>query len=363
MTAMGPYFTELFGNPHSNEHVFGQRASEVVELARSQVARLIGAEPDEIVFTSGATEANNLAILGVARKETLRGRDTILASVIEHASVLETAQHSGLNLRLIPVDHQGFLQMNALRSMLDERVRLVSIGWVNNEIGTIQNIAEVAEAVRAAGALLHVDAAQALTAVKVNVSQIGIDFLSLSSHKAYGPKGIGALYISPSQERHLKPLFYGGGQERGLRAGTLPTPLCAGFGAACAILHEEGEAERMRVEDTRDQLFASIRLALPDVQLIGPMTPRHPSNLSLRLPVEDARDVLQMVRTRVACSTGSACHSGDELPSHVLSGVGLPISAARQVIRLGVGRFTRHDDCEDAVRILADAVSACKAMR
>ena len=229
---------------------------------------------------------------------------------------------------------------------------------MNNEIGATQDIASLGAAVHQVGGLMHVDAAQALSAIEMRVAQLPVDFVSLSSHKTYGPKGIGALYVAPSRMQLLRPLMYGGGQENGLRAGTLPTPLCVGFGAACAILRAHGDEERARIGKLRDQLLDLLRRIDARICLVGPTAHRHSGNLSIRLPVPDARDVIQLLQGKMACSTGSACHSGTELPSHVLLSIGLPVREARQVLRLGIGRFTTHQDCERAAKILAAAVNA-----
>ena len=359
-SAMEPHFGEIFGNPHSSEHAFGRRAYVAVETARAQIASLIGAEPEDIAFTSGATESNNLAILGLARNDQLVGRDTIIVSTIEHSSVLEAARHSGLRVVSIEVDSEGFVDADRLKACLNERVRLVSIGWVNNEIGAIQNVASLGSAVHEVGALVHVDAAQALSCLEMEVGQLPVDFVSLSSHKAYGPKGVGALYIAPGRAPLLRPLMYGGGQENGLRAGTLPTPLCVGFGSACGILRVHGDAERARIRNLRDHFLNLLRSVDASIRLVGPTNHRHPGNLSIRLPVADARDVIQLVHDHLACSSGSACHSGTELPSHVLLSIGLPVLEARKVLRLGIGRFTTEQDCERAAKILAAAITACR---
>ena len=361
IAAMAPYFSEVFGNPHSAEHSFGHRAHDAVEIARAQVAAAIAAEPEDIIFTSGATEANNLAILGIARSELLVDRDTILVSAIEHSSVLEAARHSGLRVVSVKVTRDGFVDRTYFEAHLSERVRLVSFGAANNEIGVLQDIEALGSAAREFGALVHVDAAQALTAMSLNLSAVPVDFASLSSHKAYGPKGIGALYAAPGRARLLKPLIYGGGQESGMRAGTLPTPLCVGFGAACSILRNIGAEERARIENLRNYLYSRLKTLQLEVNLVGPTAMRHPANLSLVLPVSDARDALQLMQSQLACSTGSACHSGTELPSHVLLATGMPVSKARRVLRLGLGRFTTESDCDRAAEILAAAISRCSA--
>lgn len=359
LESMRPYFSERYANPHSAEHAFGRTAHEAIETARSRIAACIGCDAQDLIFTSGATESNNLAILGTTKGRPV-DRDTILVSAIEHASVIEAARASGLQVKLLPVDPQGHVILQELDAQLNDRVRLVSVGFVNNEIGTIQAVTEIGARVQRSGALFHVDAAQALTAVTIRAHEMPIDFLSLSSHKTYGPKGIGALYIAPGRHGHVKPLVHGGGQERGLRAGTLPTPLCVGFGAACCLILEGGEAERVAVRTLRDALMLELRRRIPDAALVGPVDARHPGNLSLQLPVTDARDLVQAVHHQLACSTGSACHSGSELPSHVLLGIGMTTMEARHVLRLGVGRFTTQSECELAADLLASALADCR---
>jgi cysteine desulfurase len=353
--AMLPYYEAEFGNPHSGEHLHGQSAFAAIEIARSEIANCIGADDDDVLFTSGASEANNLAILGTARSHTGR-RTKILVSKIEHSSVLEAASASGLEVMYIPVDCDGQVDLGWLASALSDRVLLVSVGFVNNEIGTIQDITQIASLVQSSGALFHVDAAQAITSVPICMSDYGVDFMSLSSHKAYGPKGIGALYIAPGRRTRLQPLIFGGGQEHGLRAGTLPTPLCVGFGAACSMLREIGEAERRAVGALRDYFFSRLRSLIPGIELVGHRHQRHPGNLSLRLPIDDARNLIQLLQPKLSCSTGSACHSGTDSPSHVLTNIGLSVCDARRVVRLSLGRFTSQEECDSATRLIQSAV-------
>jgi len=363
LDAMLPHFREEFGNAHSGEHLFGRRARKAVDLAREQIGLCVGSDPEDIVFVSGATEANNLAILGTTRAHT-GTRDTIIVSTIEHSSVLEAAAASGYRVLPIPVDGSGFLNMEAFEQALSDRVLLVSVGAVNNEIGVIQDIGAIGQLAHTAGALVHVDAAQALAALRLQLFDLPVDFVSLSAHKAYGPKGIGALYIAPGNRKHLRCLLQGGGQERGIRAGTLPTALCVGFGAACEILTQLDGEEFRRVAALRDQLFEGIARLSPRSELVGSMAPRHPGNLSIRLPVEDARDVVERLQLDIACSTGSACNSGSELPSHVLLALGMSTTEARRVIRLGIGRFTTAASIDRAAKLLSDAiqdVSACNS--
>jgi cysteine desulfurase len=357
--AMLPYYEAEFGNPHSGEHLHGQSAATAIESARGEIANCIGADEDDVIFTSGASEANNLAILGTARAHTGK-RTKILVSKIEHSSVLEAASASGLEVIHIPVDCDGQVDLGWLASALSDQVLLVSIGFVNNEIGIIQDIAKISQLVQKCGAFFHVDAAQALTSCAINVSDHSIDYMSLSSHKAYGPKGIGVLYVAPGRRANLQPVIFGGGQEHGLRSGTLPTPLCVGFGVACSIIQGSGELERVRVAACRNYFLARIRSLLPETRLVGPTVNRHPGNLSLRMPVRDARDLVQVLRPRLSCSTGSACHSGSDEPSHVLTNIGLSAPEARGVIRLSLGRFTSERECDDAAAALAESIAELK---
>jgi cysteine desulfurase len=356
LDAMLPYYEAEFGNPHSGEHLHGQSAAAAIESARGEIANCIGTDEDDVIFTSGASEANNLAILGTARAHTGK-RTKILVSKIEHSSVLEAASASGLEVIHIPVGSDGQVDLGWLDSALSDQVLLVSVGFVNNEIGTIQDIARIASLVQACGALFHVDAAQALTGSAICVSDYPVDFMSLSSHKAYGPKGIGALYVAPGNRVNLRPLIFGGGQEHGLRAGTLPTPLCVGFGAACSLIRRNGELERDSVAARRHYFLERIRTLIPGTVVMGPDSFRHPGNLSLKLPISDARDLVQLIRLAVSCSTGSACHSGSDEPSHVLTSIGLSRAEARKVIRLSLGRFTSLADCDRAAEALAEATA------
>jgi cysteine desulfurase len=362
LEAMLPYFREDFGNAHSGENLFGRRARDAVDLAREMIGQCVGSGANEIVFVSGATEANNLAVLGTSRGHS-GTRDTILVSSIEHSSVLESAGASGRRVVYIPVDRNGFLDIDALKEALTDRVLLVSFGAVNNEIGTIQDLSTIGQLAQSTGALVHIDAAQALAAMRLRLTELPVDFVSLSAHKAYGPKGIGALYVAPGCRRHLGRLFYGGGQERGLRPGTLPTALCVGFGAACEIVKDFDGEEFRTIAALRNSFLERITDLVPGVELVGPITQRHPGNLSIRLPVQDARDVVERLHSHVACSTGSACHSGSELPSHVLSAIGMSTADSRRVIRLGLGRFSTSAACDRAAEAIAAAIEDVLAAR
>lgn len=363
--AMRPWFMEECGNPHASDHAFGWAAHRAVERAREQIAYLIGSEPDEVIFTSGATEANNLALFGVARG--LRPyRNELLVSTIDHASVLEPAralQHEGFRVRLLPVKNDGGIHLDRVRAELSDRVALVSVIAVNNEIGTIQPLAELAALCHEAGALFHTDSAQALTATGLNVHAIEVDLMSLSGHKAYGPKGIGALYIRAGLPVRLSPLLFGGGQERGLRPGTLPTALCVGLGEACVVLGREGAVERGRLQRLSVQFLQLLRDKLPSVTVNGGTDNRHPGNLNLCFPSLDAASVVEALQPDLACSTGSACHSGAIEPSHVLTALGLPPHHARASIRFGIGRFTTESDIESAACLIVDAINRVHAVQ
>jgi cysteine desulfurase len=350
------------GNPHSDEHAFGWSARDAVERARSAIANLVDAHPEDIVFTSGATEANNLAILGAAERASA-GRDTILVSAIEHASVLEPARllsRRGFKVVVLPVDSEGRLQAPAFEQALNDRVLLVSVAAVNNEVGTLQDIHTIGARCRSVGALFHTDAAQALTGCALPLGAMPVDLASLSSHKAYGPAGIGALYVGPNVIDRIAPQILGGAQQSGLRSGTLPTALCIGFGRACEILSATGEAERNRVASLRDRFWRVLSNAIPDAVLNGPnlSTPRHPGNLNVAFLNVDARDLIQRVQPQLACSTGSACHSGTEEPSHVLAALGLDEKRARSSLRLSIGRQTTDDEVVRATQVLLAAVLA-----
>jgi cysteine desulfurase len=356
LDAMQPWFGRP-GNPHSEEHSFGWQARTGVDEAKGKVASLIGAAPEDIVFTSGATEANNIAVLGIMRFPR-NGRHRLIASAIEHASVLEPAlalKVIGIQTELAPVNADGILNRESFLRILDEDVRLVSVGAVNGEIGTIQDLAWIADRCHEKGALLHADCAQALTASPSLIAKSGADLISLSAHKAYGPQGIGALYVSPGIAPLISQIAFGGGQQFGIRPGTLSTALCVGFGVACELLSRYGNEEINRVRKLRDSFFEMAEMKLPNVKINGPLTNRHPGNISLQLPDMDARDLIQRMQPEVALSTGSACHSGSQTPSHVLTAIGLSTEEAISTVRLGFGRFTTPKEIEFAISALAEA--------
>ncbi len=357
VAAMLPWFTERFGNPHSAEHAMGHEAADAIEVARAEVARLIGAEPREVVLTSGATEANNIAIKGAARHALRVGdeRRRVVTVATEHKCVLESVADladEGFEPVVLSVGADGRLDPDALRAALAVPTLLVSVMAVNNETGVVQDVAALAAVAREAGALFHTDAAQAAGKVPLDVG--GIDLLSISAHKLYGPKGIGALYVRRRPRVRLAPLFSGGGQERGLRSGTLPTPLAVGFGEACRLARAEMAGEAERLAGLRDRLLAALRRDLPGVRLNGSAAHRIPGNLNLTFPGAGALDLLRAVPDLCA-STGSACSSAEVEPSYVLRAMGLPPGEAARTLRLGLGRFTSAADVDFAAAALARA--------
>ena len=363
VVAMTPYYAESFGNPHSSDHSLGWESASAVEKAAACVARLIGADVDEITFTSGATESNNLALLGLGRRATEGKRRRILVSAIEHKCVLAAVrvlqEQFGFLVELIPVDAEGFVEVPALEEALDDDVLAVSIMAVNNEIGTIQDIGRIAELVRSYGAVFHCDAAQAPLAMNMGSMASQADMLSLSAHKMYGPKGIGAIYIARELQDQIEPLIYGGGQQNGLRSGTVPVPLCVGMGAAADIFAAtEAEEKRAQLCRRRD-MFVEMLTRLPwPIALNGPQgQTRHPGNANIRFAEFSAYDILSALQPHLAASTGSACTSGIPEPSHVLRAIGLSGEEAESSIRFSLGFGTTAADLEEAVRLITEALT------
>lgn len=357
VAAMLPWFSDQFGNPHSIEHVMGRAADAAVELARAEVAGLIGADSREIVFTSGATESNNLAIKGAARHAIRMGdpRRRIVTVETEHKCVLESVTDlaaEGFDPVFLPVRGDGRLDPDRLAAALAVPTLLVSIMAVNNETGVIQDIRELTALTHAHGALFHSDAAQAAGKIPVDVG--GIDLLSISGHKLYGPKGVGALYVRRRPRVRLEPLFSGGGQERGLRAGTLPAPLLIGLGLACRLAAAEMEADSIRIAALRQRLFAALQDALPGLRLNGSTDHRIAGNLNLTFPAATAA-ALMGAAPELCVSTGSACSSAHVEPSYVLRAMGLSADAAARSLRIGIGRFTSPADIDAAAELLIAA--------
>ena len=323
---MLPYFTRAFGNPHSRQHARGWAAEDAVEAARRQVAALIGAPARDIIFTSGATEANNLAIKGAARRDP--GRNEIVTCATEHKCVLEACrslEREGFRLTVLPVTESGLIDLDQLAAALNARTALVSVMAVNNEIGVIQPIAEIARLVHQHGALFHTDAAQAAGKIALDVEAMNIDLMSISGHKLYAPMGIGALYVRRQPGPRLQPLFDGGGQERGLRSGTLPLPLCVGLGVACDIARDEMEEESERLVVLRDRLHEALRARLLDIHVNGDLAQRVAGNLNIAFPGVDAEDLMMEVKERGG-----------------VVGLGLHVGGDRAVLRASRARPSRR---------------------
>jgi cysteine desulfurase len=361
--AMSPYWEIEFGNPHSSKHAFGWRADDAVQRARQSIAELLGADADEIVFTSGATEANNLAILGLLGHRNV-DRKRVIVSAIEHKCVLESArQLSRLGYQVVqaPVGRSGLVDLETLAELIDDNTELVSIMAVNNEIGTIQPIEKISTLCRKAGILLHCDAAQAGAAFEIDVVRLGVDMLSLSGHKLYGPKGIGSLYVSHAVRHQLRPIIHGGGQEGGLRSGTLPVPLCVGFGTAADILRDRLPFEQSSLQGKREAFLQALEANGVDFTVNGEGERRHPGNLNLRLRGVDAEILTANLQPNVAISTGAACTSGIPEPSHVLRAIGLTAEEAGECVRIGFGRFTTEDQSREGARLLAEMARSLMA--
>lgn len=362
--AMMPYFTEMFGNPHSTNHLYGYEAEAAVEYARERIAGVIGAEPREIIFTSGATESNNLAIKGAGYFQDrleMGAKRHIVTALTEHKCVLESArrlERQGFRVTWLGVDGDGRIDLEDLKGALTDETLLVSIMAANNEIGTLAPLAEIGALCRARGAMFHTDAAQAFGKIPLDVDAMNIDLMSISAHKVYGPKGIGALYVRRRPRVRLEPLIDGGGQERGLRSGTLPAPLCVGFGEAAAIAGQEMAAEALRMQALRDRLRDGLLAGLKDVILNGPGPngPRLPNNLNVSFAGVDA-GVLMADLKELAVSSGSACSTASVEPSYVLRAIGLSDELSRASLRFGIGRFNTEADIEAAIAQIVDAAT------
>ena len=352
--AMLPYLHGEFGNPHS-VHPFGWTAAEGVLDAAHAVAALIGAAPGEIVFTSGATEANNLAIQGAARSDGRRGNH-IVTTAIEHKCVLNTAlwfQRVGFDVDVVGVGRNGVLDPARVADAIRPDTAIVSVMLANNEIGTLQPVAEVGAVARERGVVMHTDAAQAVGKIPVDVEELNTDLLSLSAHKLYGPKGIGALYVSRQCPVDLVPLILGGAQQAGRRAGTVPAFLCVGLGEACRIAQEEMNSDRVHSLAARTAFLATLQKQLDGIVVNGDMNRRLPGNLNLQFPGVEADSLLTALQGRIAASTGSACNAGLIEPSYVLTALGLSPGEVRSSIRFGFGRFSSLDHLESAASLLA----------
>ncbi len=364
LEAMLPYFTEQFGNAASRQHVFGWTADDAVETARHHVARLIGARAKEIVFTSGATEANTLALRGAVAARRDRGAHVVTLAT-EHKAVLDTCARlgrDGVDVTVLPVEADGRIDVARVASALRDDTALASVMTANNEIGVLQPIAELARLCRARGVWLHTDAVQAVGHVPFDVEALGVDLASMSAHKMYGPKGVGALYVRRSPKVVLEPQTVGGGQEQGLRAGTLNVPAIVGFGAAAAIAREGLAAEQARVGALRDRLLAGLTRELEGVVVSGSITERLPHNLHVRFAGVDGEALMTSLADDVAVSSGAACASGSREPSHVMTALGLDVVDRWGAARFGLGRGTSAEEIDRAVACVVERVTRLRAM-
>lgn len=361
--AMLPYFTEIYGNAASVSHRFGWDAAEALDRARAQVAAAIGAEAKEIIFTSGATESNNLALKGALPALKRRG-DHLITAASEHKSVLEVAhrlEREGWKLTVVPCDETGMVTAEAVEAAIQPETVLVSIMTANNEVGTINPIREIGALCRDRKIVFHTDATQAVGKVDIDVRDDGIDLLSLSGHKIYGPKGIGALYVRRRDPQvRLRPMIDGGGHERGLRGGTPAVPLIVGLGAAVELAMNERSVDLPRIRALRDRLEKGIRDRVPDIQLNGHPTKRLDGNLNYSFGCVDG-EALMIAMRDVAVSSGSACTSAEPEPSHVLRAMGRDEEAARASLRFGVGRFNTVEDIDFAINTVAEAAARLRA--
>ncbi|MEE9161563.1 MAG: aminotransferase class V-fold PLP-dependent enzyme, partial [Candidatus Neomarinimicrobiota bacterium] len=362
MAAMQPYFSEMFGNAASKNHAFGREASDAVEQARAQVAGLIGAAPGEIVFTSGATESDNLAVKGVAQHQDGSGHH-IITLTTEHKAVLDpcASMHGdGFDVTYLEVGESGLVDLHLLERAITDRTILVSVMHANNEIGVIQDVGEIGALCRRRGISFHVDGAQSVGKIPVDVKGLNIDLLSISGHKIYAPKGIGALYVRRGKPTlRLQPQIDGGGHERGLRSGTLPVPLIVGLGEACEISGREMKTEGIRLGALRDRLVAELQSGLDGVGLNGDAATRLPGNANLSFGQVDAEALLQEL-PHIALSTGSACTTANLEPSHVLRALGLDHETSLSSVRFGLGRFTTE---EEVATTIQDVMAAVKRLR
>lgn len=361
---MTPYFTEIFGNSASRNHAFGWQAEEAVETARKQVADLIGATSKEIIFTSGATESNNLAIKGIAEMYQEKGNH-IITIATEHKAVLDSCKHlekQGCRVTYLPVDKDGLIDPEDIRKAITDKTILISVMTANNEIGVIQPIAEIGKIARQHGVIMHTDAVQAVGKIPFNVNELNVDLVSLTAHKMYGPKGVGALYVRRKNPRvMLSPMIDGGGHERGMRSGTLNVPGIVGLGKAAELARLELSTESVRMATLRDRLKDGIMNAIPDVYINGHPTKRLPGNLNISFAYVEGESLLMGIGD-IAVSSGSACTSASLEPSYVLKALGVGEELAHSSIRFGLGRFNTEEEVDFAINKVVEAVNKLREL-
>ncbi len=363
LDAMMPAMCGAFGNPHSKTHKYGWDAADAVEHARAQVAHLVGADPKELVFTSGATESNNIAVKGVAHFYR-EHKKHVITTVTEHKCVLDSCRHlqqEGFDVTFLPVQKDGLISLDELEAAIRPDTALVSVMHVNNEIGVVQPIKEIGKLCRERKVFFHVDAAQAVGKIPVDVNELNIDLMSISGHKIYGPKGVGALYVRRRPRVRLEPVFSGGGQERGLRSGTLPHTLAIGLGAACEIAEREMERDAAHIERLSRRMVDAIESRIPHVVFNGSMESRYAGNLNVSFSYVEGESLLMALKD-VAVSSGSACTSASLEPSYVLRALGVDEEMAHTSIRFGIGRFTTEEEVDYAVEMCVKHVERLRQM-
>lgn len=356
--AMLPFWAMRYGNPHSRSHVYGWDAEEATEIARKQVANIIGASEKEIIFTSGATESNNLAVKGIA-KFYGKKKKHIITTQIEHKCILASCRElegEGFEVTYLATDEEGRISLKELEAAMREDTMLVSVMMVNNEIGTIQDVNAIGDMCRSRGIFFHTDAAQAVGKIPVNVEEMKVDLMSISGHKIYGPKGVGALYVRRKPRVRLRPMMDGGGQERGMRSGTLSPPLCVGLGAACEVAMQEMAADEAHVTALSERMTKALTERVPEIKLNGHPKHRYIGNLNYSFSCVEGESLLMALAKDISVSSGSACTSASLEPSYVLRAIGVGEELAHTSLRFGIGRFTTEEEVDNAIEAIVREV-------
>ncbi|MBN8512278.1 MAG: IscS subfamily cysteine desulfurase [Rickettsiales bacterium] len=363
LEAMIPFFSNNFGNPHSRSHQYAWEAEEACEIARYKVAHLIGANPKEVIFTSGATESNNMALKGIASFYGSK-KNHIITVATEHKCVIDTCRHlenDGFKVTYLPVQPNGIVDLNILEEAITENTMLVSVMAVNNEIGVIQPLREIGEICRRKGAFFHSDIAQAFGKIPINVEELNLDLASISGHKIYGPKGIGALYVRRKPRVRILPIINGGGQERGLRSGTLATPLVVGLGKAAEIASSQMEKDFNHVQNLFNKFVDTIQKNADEIILNGDRKQRYPGNVNLSFSYIEGESMILAIKD-LAVSSGSACTSSSLEPSYVLRALGVDDALAHTSIRFGFGRFTTEDEVDYAAQLVLSRINSLREL-
>jgi len=364
LEAMMPYFTEKFGNPHSRSHQYGWETEDAIETARKQIAALINASPKEVIFTSGATESNNLAIKGAAHFYGDKKKH-IITVVTEHKCVLDACRHledEGYKVTYLKVNDKGIIDLQELSNNITSDTLMVSVMSINNELGVIQPLEEIGKLCREKDVFFHSDCAQSFGKIPLDVEKMNIDMMSISAHKIYGPKGVGALYVRKKPNRvRLMPMINGGGQERGMRSGTLPTPLIVGFGKASEIAYQEMAQDYAHAKKLADKLFSQLSAAIPDIYLNGDKEKRYPGCLNISFAYIEGESLMMAIR-ELAVSSGSACTSSSLEPSYVLRAIGVGEELAHTSIRFGIGRFTTEEEIDYATVLIIKNIEKLREM-